>query len=88
MSGAITSEHMAGRFSEADLKELEAVFEIKRRNPADVAVIRDATITRGQLVWWRGEYGPEHVLSDQHWDNIKEYPQLYSVTRPRIQYMD
>lgn len=35
-----------------------------------------------------GAITSEHVLSDQHWDDIKEYPQLYSVTRPRIQYMD
>lgn len=80
------------RFTEAELKEIETVFGLKRVNKpvTEFAGIRDATIERGVQIWWRGEDGPIQVDSgvDSEWRNIKQFPYSYSLDKPKFGYMD
>ena len=74
-------------FTEEQLKELEIVFNLKRVASLPV---RDGQVNRTDYVYWRSDEGPEHVLANDHWDNIKGSPQYYSLKEPRtaVQYLD
>lgn len=76
-------------FTEDQLKELEGVFQLARK-PKGIRV-RDGIAQEGDMVYWRGEGGPEHVaLSGQHLRNAREYPDVYQIAAPRhrIEYID
>lgn len=74
-------------FTEAQLKELETVFNLTR---TESLPIKDGRVTKSQMVWWRNNGGPEHVAAGYHWGNIQKYPHLYSFARPSytVQYTD
>lgn len=74
-------------FSEAQLEELERVFELKRRPKAEVAPVRDGLVRKHDMVWWRSEEGPELVSAEEHWGNIQQHPSLYSIGCPRVRYV-
>jgi hypothetical protein len=69
-------------FSEDQIAELERIFDIKR---AGTIKVRDGYIKPGDMVWWRGEEGPERVNSNSsgHAHNILNYPQVYQIAEPK-----
>jgi len=77
-------------FTPEQIKELSTIFGIEPADPKSIAKVRDGLIRKGEYVWWRGEYGPEFVKSDEkgHWDNVQEYPGMYSLSRPQVRYID
>ena len=72
-------------FSEEQLSELETIFGLKRVE--ETLPVRDGVVSKGSMVWWRCNYGPEHVLASQscHWENIRKYPQAYQLQKPQVQ---
>jgi len=55
--------------------------------------VRDGFATDKTAVWWRSESGPQYINeAGNHWRNIKEYPEHYSLGEPRcsivVTYLD
>ena len=48
--------------------------------------VRDGRVRQTDMVWWRHEREPMHVKADSgtHWDNIRDYPHLYQIEKPRM----
>ena len=74
-------------FTEDQLRELETVFGLTRK---DTIPVRDGVVARGTQVWWRSCEGPQLITAGEHWDNIMSYPTAYQLDEPRtiIQYKD
>ncbi len=75
-------------FTEEQLRELEKIFNLTRK---ETLPVRDGVICRGDLVWWRCIDGPvQEEVSVYNWKNIQEYPKLYQLNRPATQvtYLD
>lgn len=74
-------------FTESQLQELETIFNLKR---VESLPVKDGRVSAAQYVWWHYKEYPQHILARTHWDNIKEYPGLYSINKPKyaIQYID
>lgn len=68
-------------FTEDQLAELEAVFNITRKETLPVL---DGRVARTNLVWWRSEKGPQEVFANDHWDNIDSSPMFYQIKKPVI----
>mgnify|MGYP003704730565 CR=1 FL=1 len=79
---------MSTHFTDEQLAEIGKHFGLKP--VAERLPVRDGFIHKGDLVWWRAMEGPEHVRSDSydHWDNIRQHPECYQITRPTLKYMD
>lgn len=77
------------QFTEEQLKELEQVFDLKRKATIKV---RDGYVCPDDMVWWRGEGACEHVKANDpsHARNIQKYPNRYQICKPRmrVEYMD
>jgi len=72
------------QFTEAQLLELESIYGLKRKN---ILPVKDGVIKKGEMVWWRSEEGPQHVVAEDAegvWDNIKAYPRVYSLAKPIV----
>lgn len=67
-------------FTEEQLQELEAVFNLKR---VETLPVRDGRVCKGDSVWWRCVEGPQHLTANLHWRNIEEFPEAYSIKEPR-----
>jgi hypothetical protein len=53
--------------------------------------VRDGYVRAGELVWWRGECGPERVtLEGSHLGNAYNYPLVYQISKPfiEVKYLD
>jgi hypothetical protein len=78
------------QFTEEQLKELETLFGLKRRE--DILPVRDGVVSQDTMVWWRGNIGPKLVNANSgtHWNNIKEFPHLYQLAKPhtKLEYVD
>lgn len=74
-------------FTEAQLKELETVFNLTR---VETLPIADGRTMKNQKVWWKCNTGPQWVTAESHWENIQGYPHLYSFAHPSytVQYTD
>ena len=76
-------------FTEEQLNEIGAYFGL---TPVETLPVRDGRVSKTCKVWWRGEYGPEHVCADEqdHWQNIRNYPDAYQIKKPvtRVVYED
>jgi hypothetical protein len=48
----------------------------------DLLPVRDGVVKLHQMVWFRGEEGPEYCRVAQHEQNIRECPEVYSVAEP------
>ena len=72
-------------FTEEQLQELAAIFGLKKQD--DVLPVRDGFVTKETMVWWRYEDGPILVKAGEpdHWDNIKNYPNVYQLKQPEVQ---
>ena len=47
--------------------------------------VRDGIASKGDMVWWHGEYGPSYDSVDSQWSNIRQYPGVYSVNKPKYE---
>ena len=70
-------------FTEEQLDHLEKVFGLERKD-IDRLPVSDGSVKRTSMVWWWNSQGPEHVLADDNWANIKAYPNFYSLAKPRV----
>lgn len=66
--------------TEAQLDQIATVFGL---TPKDTLPVRDGVVGRGDKVWWRNEYHPEHVYAAEHWYNIRNYPDAYQLAKPK-----
>lgn len=75
-------------FTDEQLAEIGMHFGLKPA--AECLPVRDGRIYKGAPVWWRAEDGPQEVISDSHdhWDNIRRYPECYSIAQPKVVYKD
>lgn len=75
------------QFTEEQLKELEEVFDMKRKKTIKV---RDGFVHYGDTVWWRGKDGPIKVNVGMDIQNILKYPQHYQIAEPstKVEYLD
>jgi len=48
----------------------------------EVLKVSDGFVKNSGMVWWKYQFGPEHVKASEHWDNIKACPDVYSVKEP------
>jgi len=71
-------------FTDEQIAELEVIFNLRRVD--ETLPVRDGSIKKGDMVWWRAARGPEYVKSDNecHWHNIRTYPDVYQINKPRI----
>ena len=74
-------------FTESQLRELETVFNLTR---VKTLPVKDGRVSATQQIWWRSAEGPKRDIARVHWENIKEFPELYSLAEPKytIQYID
>lgn len=72
-------------FTAEQITELATIFGLEIKEPDNILPVRDGVIRKGEMVWWRGDYGPAHVNSERDWTNIRDYPALYSLAKPAIQ---
>ncbi len=74
-------------FSEDQLKELESMYglvRIKKETEEEGIQILDAIVTKGNtVVWWQGVDGPETTTTKADWRNMKEFPYLDAIHKPR-----
>ena len=71
-------------FTEEQLKELEAVFDLQRRQQ-ETWPIWDGRCKMGDEIWWMHQYGPQLLtVNAMSISNIREYPKLYSHSKPKV----
>jgi hypothetical protein len=68
-------------FTESQIAYLSEVFGIDATE--EVLKVSDGFVKKSSKVWWKYQFGPEHVKASEHWDNIKAYPDVYSVKEPK-----
>jgi hypothetical protein len=74
-------EHMTSKYTKQQVELACEIFNV----PYDqVILLRDGLLVKGGKVWWRSEDGPEHVKSEDDWDNIVECPDVYQMKEPKI----
>ena len=49
-----------------------------------VLEVSDGFVSKKSKCWWKSVDGPYVVSCEQDWDNIKQYPHLYSLEKPRF----
>ena len=67
-------------FTEEQLQELQAVFNLRR---VETLPVRDGRVSKQDMVWWRHLDSPQHVLARDHWRNIQEFHRIYSIKEPK-----
>jgi hypothetical protein len=68
-------------FTEPQVNYLSEVFGIDATE--EVLKVSDGFVKNSSKIWWKYNFGPEHVKASEHWDNIKDYPDAYSVKEPK-----
>ena len=68
-------------FSSSQINYLSEVFGIDASE--DVLKVSDGFVRKSSMVWWKHEFGPENVKVIEHLYNIKDYPELYSIKKPK-----
>jgi hypothetical protein len=68
-------------FSSSQIAYLSEVFGIDASE--EVLKVSDGFVKKSSMVWWKYQFGPEHTKASEHWDNIKGYPDTYSVKEPK-----
>lgn len=54
----------------------------------DLIELKDGLINHESFVWWKADDGPEKVKAKDHFDNIRHYPQFYSLSKPKTIYVE
>jgi hypothetical protein len=78
---------MSTLLTDEQLDQIAQVFNLNRKATIKV---RDGFIAPDDMVWWWSENRPEKVIASRHLENIKEFPNVYSIKEPRtkIIYLD
>lgn len=58
-----------------------SVEDIEKEHKKTIRV-SDGWVESDDGVWWKHERGPEKVVVQEHLDNIKEFPDVYSIKEP------
>lgn len=53
------------------------------QSEGDLFFVSDGAITPDCMVWWKSEDGPVHGLAREHEENIKDFPEFYSIAEPK-----
>ena len=65
------------------IEELSQVFGIEVNSSVEEMLkIRDGYVSLDDMVWWHGEEGPEYGKVSIQIENIKRYPEYYSIEKP------
>lgn len=49
----------------------------------EILPVRDGFVVKGSKVWWHSESGPSEVVAGiLDWENIRKYPDCYSLQKP------
>lgn len=67
-------------FTPEQIAELATTFDLK---PQQTLPVRDGRVSANTLVWWLSEEGPVEERACMSWDNIKKFPQLYQLKKPK-----
>lgn len=78
---------MSSLLTNEQLDQIAQVFHLDRKATIKV---RDGFVSPDDVVWWWCENGPQKVSVSIHMDNIKEFPNVYSIKEPRtkVQYVE
>jgi hypothetical protein len=68
-------------FSSSQIAYLSEVFGIDATE--EVLKVSDGFVKKSSMVWWKNNFGPVYEKASEHWDNIKDYPDAYSVKEPK-----
>ena len=49
----------------------------------ELLFVSDGAVTPDCMVWWKSENGPVHGLALEHEENIKDFPEFYSIAKPK-----
>jgi hypothetical protein len=66
----------------SQVKKLDSTPTICQYHSVGTFRVRDGYIAPDAKVWWLSDRGPELVIAKNDAENIKEFPELYSVCRP------
>jgi len=70
-------------FTKEEIEELSQVFGIEVKfNQKDYFKVRDGYVSLDDMVWWHGNEGPEYDKVSVQIENIKSYPEYYSIEKP------
>jgi hypothetical protein len=69
-------------FSSSQIQYLSEVFGIDASE--EVLKVSDGFVRKASVVWWKYQFGPENVKASEHWVNIKDYPEVYSIKEPKF----
>ena len=68
-------------FTPEQINYLSEVFGIDASE--EVLKVSDGFIRKSGMVWWKHAFGPENVKVIEHLYNIKDYPEFYSIKKPK-----
>ena len=56
----------------------------------EVLPVSDGCVCMDSMVFWKSEEGPKYTRAVNDWENIRQYPQFYSVSEPSytVTYLD
>ena len=70
-------------FTKEEIEELSQVFGIEIKSSVEeILKVRDGCVSIDDMVWWHYNCGPELVKVSDHVENIKRYPDYYSIEEP------
>jgi len=72
---------MVQQFTEEQLNEIATVFGLARRT--NLLKVSDGYVSLCDKVWWHRDSGPMHQEARFHTENIKNFPELYSIKEPK-----
>ena len=70
-------------FTKEQIEELSQVFGIEIKSTLEEKFkVSDGYISIEDLVWWHGDSGPQYGKAGPQIENIKKYPEYYSIEEP------
>lgn len=71
-------------FTPEQIKELSTVFGIIPIFEQEESLpVSDGFVFKESKVWWKCQDGPEQCVAEEHWTNIRNYPDVYSIAVPK-----
>ena len=71
-------------FTKDQIEELSQVFGIEiKSNVEEMLKVSDGYVSIGDMVWWHSDEGPKYEKVGGQIENIKKYPEYYSIEEPR-----
>ena len=70
-------------FTKEQIEELSQVFGIEIKPSVEgMFKVRDGYVSIDDMVWWHSNEGPEYDRVLTQIENIKKYPEYYSIEKP------